>query len=99
MFVLHNVYLLLNILQEEDSLRQEKLKKDLQLMNTLDGTNSNSQPHSGIVDWNQEVVKEEQQNSGYNTDSILSRGRGGYGQGPRRSRSRGGYSSNRNSGL
>ncbi|XP_060578868.1 RNA-binding protein FXR1-like isoform X2 [Ruditapes philippinarum] len=56
--------------------------------------------HVGVGDWNNEVVKEERRQSGYLTDSILSRGgRGGYrsrGR-PRIPRGRGGYSSNRNS--
>ena len=52
---------------------------------------------SGVVaDWSSEVAREEGRNAGYLTDSVLSRGRGGY-RG-RRSRGRGGYSSARNSG-
>ncbi|XP_045200292.1 RNA-binding protein FXR1-like isoform X2 [Mercenaria mercenaria] len=58
-----------------------------------------SEPHVGVGDWNNEVVREERRQSGYLTDSVLSRGgRGGYrsrGR-PRIPRGRG-YSSNRNS--
>lgn len=52
---------------------------------------------SGVVaDWSSEVAREEGRNTGYLTDSVLSRGRGGY-RGRSR-RPRGGYSSGRNSG-
>lgn len=51
---------------------------------------------SGVVaDWSSEVAREEGRQSGYLTDSVLSRGRGGY-RGRSR-RGRGGYSSGRNS--
>ena len=53
---------------------------------------------SGVVaDWSSEVAREEGRQSGYLTDSVLSRGRGGY-RGRSR-RGRGGYSSGRNSGT
>ncbi|KAL4220254.1 RNA-binding protein fxr1 [Mactra antiquata] len=59
-----------------------------------------SEHNTGPLDWNNEVVKEERRQSGYLTDSVLSRGGGrGYrsrGR-PRLPRGRGGFSSNRNS--